>query len=79
MSEDVPSKERYFAGPGLVGGFMLVLREDENHNPYILSEYWNRQWGADSVCHKITASKVLRLAGEPADVNLFELIGKISS
>jgi len=79
LSEDVPSKDRYFASPGLMGGFMLVLREDEKQNPYILSEYWSRQWGADSVCHKITTSEVLRLAGEQADRNSFELIGKISS
>jgi hypothetical protein len=73
------STERYFASPGLMGGFMLVLREDEKHNPYILSEYGSRQGGTHPECHKITASEVLRLAGERDDVNLFELIGKISS
>jgi hypothetical protein len=56
-----------------------VLREDEKHNPYILSEYGSRQGGTHPECHKITASEVLRLAGERDDVNLFELIGKISS
>lgn len=62
-----------------MGGFILVLREDEEHNPYILSEYWSRQWGTHSVCHKITTSEVLRLPDEPPDVNSFELIGKASS
>ena len=71
LSEHVPSKERYFASPGLMGGFMLVLGEDEKHNPYILSEYWSRQWGADSVRHKITTSEVRRLSDEVTDVNSF--------
>ena len=71
LSEDVPSKERYFGSPGLMGGFMLVLRKDENHRPYILSEYWSRQWGASSVRHKITTSEVRRLSDEPTDVNPF--------
>ena len=79
LSEEVPSEERYFASPGLMGGFMLVLREDERHSPYILSQYWSRQWGTGSVRHKITTSEVLCLSDESAGVNSFEMIGKISS
>jgi hypothetical protein len=71
LSEDIPSEKRYFASPGLMGGFKLTLSEDENHRRYILSEYWGRQWGASSVRHKITTSEVRRLPDEPADVNSF--------
>jgi hypothetical protein len=59
-----PEKERYFASPGLMGGFLLELREDEEHGRYILSEHWSRQWGSFLVRHKITTSEVLKLSEE---------------
>jgi hypothetical protein len=65
LTASTPEKERYFASPGLMGGFLLELREHEKHSRYILSEYWSRQWGASSVRHKITASEVLELNEEP--------------
>ena len=74
LSEHVPSDKRYFPSPGLMGGFMLTLGEDEEHNPYIVSEYWSRQWGADSVRHKITTSEVRRLSEELTDLDTLRKI-----
>jgi hypothetical protein len=62
LTASIPEEKRYFASLGLVGGFLLELHEDEGQNPYILSEIWSRQWGADSVRHMITVSEVLSLA-----------------
>jgi hypothetical protein len=64
LTPSTPEKERYFASPGLMGGFLLELREDEKHGRYIISEYWSRQWGSFSVRHRITASEVLQLSEE---------------
>ena len=64
LTAATPQEERYFASLGLMGGFLLELQQDEKQNPYILSEYWSRQWGTDSVRHKITVSKVLPLEDE---------------
>jgi hypothetical protein len=62
LTGSVPEKDRYFASPGLMGGFFLELREDEKHNRYVISEYSSRQWGSFSVRHKITPSEVLALS-----------------
>lgn len=64
LTASTPEKERYFSSPGLMGGFLLELREDERHDQYIISEYWSRQWGSSSVRHKITASEVFELNEE---------------
>lgn len=64
LTASTAAKGQYFASPGLMGGFLLELREDEKHNRYIQSEYWSRQWGSFSVRHKITASEVLELKEE---------------
>jgi hypothetical protein len=64
LTAATPEEERYFASLRLMGGFLLELQEDERQNPYILSEYWSRQWGTDSVRHKITVSEVLELDDE---------------
>jgi len=64
LTASTSEKERYFASPGLMGGFLLELRDDDKHNRYILSEYWSRQWGSHSVRHKITATSVLKLNEE---------------
>jgi hypothetical protein len=64
LTAATPEEERYFASLGLMGGFHLELYQDERQNPYILSEYWSRQWGAHSVRHKITVSEVLELDDE---------------
>lgn len=61
LTGSMPEKDRYFASPGLMGGFLLELREDERHNRYVISEYWSRQWGSFSVRHKITPSEVVAL------------------
>jgi len=63
-----PKDNRYFASVGLMGGFLLELREDNEQEPYILSEYWSRQWGSESVRHKITASEVLHVDDQAAEV-----------
>jgi hypothetical protein len=64
LTEAIPEAERYFASPGLMGGFLLELGEDEKGGQYILSEHWSRQWGSYSIRHKITASEVVRLDDE---------------
>lgn len=64
LTEAIPEAERYFASPGLMGGFLLELREGEKEGQYILSEYWSRQWGSCSIRHKITASEAVRLDDE---------------
>ncbi|HTF65095.1 MAG TPA: hypothetical protein VK638_20660 [Edaphobacter sp.] len=64
LTAATPEEERYFASLGLMGGFLLELQQDERKNPYILSKYWSRQWGAHFVSHKITVSEVLELEGE---------------
>jgi hypothetical protein len=64
LTDATPEEKRYFASLGLMGGFLLELRQDERQNPYIRSKYWSRQWGADFVSHKITVSQVLELNDE---------------
>jgi hypothetical protein len=64
LTAAVPEKERYFASFGLMGGFHLELHEDEKHNPYVIAECSSRQWGADSVRHKITVSEIVELDDE---------------
>jgi hypothetical protein len=64
LTAATPEEERYFASLGLMGGFLLELHQEEMGDPLILSEYWSRQWGSDSVRHKITVSEVLKLDGE---------------
>jgi hypothetical protein len=62
LTGSIPEKDRYFASPGLMGGFFLELREDEKHSRYVISEYSSRQWGSFSVRHKITPSEVIALS-----------------
>ena len=61
LNASTPENERYFASPGLMGGFLLELKRNEGEPPYVLSEYWSRQWGTHSVRHKIGLSEVLEL------------------
>jgi hypothetical protein len=63
LTPATPEEERYFASLGLMGGFLLELKQDERQNPYILSKHWSRQWG-NIVRHKITVSEVLELDDE---------------
>jgi hypothetical protein len=62
LTGSTPEKDRYFESPGLMGGFLLELREDERHNRYVISEYWSRQWGSCPARHKITPSEVVALS-----------------
>jgi hypothetical protein len=64
LTAATPEEERYFASLYLMGGFLLELKQDERQKPYILSEYWSRQWGDHIVRHKITVSEVLELDDE---------------
>lgn len=59
LTIQTPEEERFFASLGLMGGFSLELREDEEKRPYILSSCWSRQGG--STDHKVTSSEVLRI------------------
>ena len=61
LNASTPENERYFASLGLMGGFLLELKRDEGERPYVLSEYWSRQWGTHSVRHQIGLSEVLKL------------------
>jgi hypothetical protein len=63
LTAATPEEECYFPSLGLMGGFHLEIHRDERQNPYVLSEYWSRQWGDHSVRHKITVSGVLKLDG----------------
>lgn len=69
LTAATPEDKRYFASLGMMGGFLLELREDEEQEPYILSEYWSRQWGSESVRHKITASEVLLVDNQTPEVS----------
>ena len=63
LTTKTPEEKRYFASPGLMGGVVLELQEDEEHRPYILSHCSSRQWGTESVRHKISLSEVICLDG----------------
>ncbi|HWF10462.1 MAG TPA: hypothetical protein VG297_18470 [Bryobacteraceae bacterium] len=69
LTAATPEDERCFASLGLMGGFLLELREDKEQEPYILSEYWSRQRGAESVRNKITASEVLNVGDQGVEVS----------
>jgi hypothetical protein len=69
LTAATPEDKRYFASLGLMGGFLLELREDKEQEPYILSEYWSRQWGTESVRNKITASEVLHVGDQAVEVS----------
>ena len=63
LTAETPETERYFASPGLMGGFLLELHQDERQGSYILSDHWSRQWGT-TIRHKITTSEILQLEDE---------------
>lgn len=62
LTRETPEEERYFPSLGLMGGFLLELRQGEGHGPYILSKSGSRQGG--SACHKITVFEVRELEDE---------------
>ena len=63
LTASTPQQERYFASPGLMGGFLLEPREDDSHAKHIISEHWSRQWGG-TVRHRITPFEIVLLAEE---------------
>lgn len=61
LDQSTPSEERHFPSFGLMGGFDLELRHDDDGRPFIEASCGSRQWGSYSVEHRITADEVRRL------------------
>ena len=63
LTIDTPYEERHFPSLGLMGGFELELRR-ENDVPHILATQSSRQWGTYEIRHKITTDEVRLLDPE---------------